>query len=642
MHAVSPLRRAWALRLVVIAYVAGRRTFDAGADPLFARSRQTGNGNKLASNPAMTHFPYLEKNVEALVKKRQPAALWLSQQRVDLDALAERLFRNRWNLLDWRMENGQGMFESLPPAFFYRDWIFDKEKSALGASIVIGCNLGYGLNHILVNTPNSHKIAVVEPNPEILVACLGQSDYTPFLNIGKLFFLPPDIQVIETAIQLSDIQFLFGQINLFLDVPSQQMGPDYSSWGNRCRASLENFSVELATLRNKQDTMVGNEIDNYQRAMADGGLEGFEGAAQGLTAVILGAGPSLADIAPRLAEQPGEALYVTALQTLPALHALGLKPHLCMAIDYSEGMRAVYERLDPEWAKDIPLLYSTKLDPQVLARYPGPTIPFWTEGGLATYVFKERQFVLDAGGNVSVTLMRLLAWLGVTRMVLAGQDFAWSGDQTHVSGHHAAQNQVAVPAQNQVTLKTPGGETVHSTLSLVTALRDMEKDIAKLGVAVHNLYGGGADIKGAAILDLDQARANALFSSAPGALPRFLERLAQARRPKPSPRFEPRALRWSSSLRNAEKRLEKLFKKASTPPQDVHNALSDVRAFLGQDPLYLPYLYNEYMDVGGLLFRAKPYEPKDFVEFKKIVKRVLGKVRRMDRVLCPVQTRDAA
>ncbi len=87
-------------------------------------------------------------------------------------------------------------------------------------------------------------------------------------------------------------------------------------------------------------------------------------------AVILGAGPSLAKFGPELAKNPGQAVFTTSLQGLPAVHKAGIKPHFCIGIDYNASMGRVYQQLDHEWAKDIPLIYSTKLDHEVLAAYP--------------------------------------------------------------------------------------------------------------------------------------------------------------------------------------------------------------------------------------------------------------------------------
>lgn len=578
----------------------------------------------------MTAFPHLKGNVDLLASQAPTLYKWLSTQPWDEEALKNKLHVNKWGLMDWRLTPDKGLFENLPLGRLYEDWI-PKDKADTSATIIIGCNLGYGLNHILTNTPNSHKVLVVEPNPHMLLACLGQTDYTPYFAINKLIFLPPKREILDQTIRQADVQFLFGQIFLRLDMPSQQMGSEYARLHRMCRESLEGFSIEMATLRRKQDVMVGNELKNFQRAVREGSLNGLEGSAKGISAVILGAGPSLEQSAPKLAAEPGRALYATALQTLPALHRLGLKPHFCMAIDYSASMTHVFKRLDKKWAADVPLLYSTKLDPAVLAQYPGPTVPFWTLGGLATFVFSGKEFILDAGGNVSVALFRFLNYCGVSRILLAGQDFAWSGESSHAEGHHAAGR----GKRNTVQLKDAEGRPLQSAMPYVSALRDMERDIENSGLDTANLYGGGAVIRGAKAMDFDAARMDGRLASAPGSLEHFLQELGQVHTKRPRPVFEARAQQWASSVRSMHKRLDKLFKKPARNSVEIGKTLERVHLFLRQDPLYLPYLYNEIMDVAGMVYRDKAYAPKDYVAFKAIMKRVLAKVREVDRCLAP-------
>ncbi len=586
----------------------------------------------------MNALPFIKNNLEALATVKNPAAFWLAHQRPDEQAAAQNIITNRWGLLDWRLPDGKSLFEAFPPQAHYRSWASDAKNPEGGATVIVGCNIGYGLNHVLVNTPNNHKVLVVEPEPGLLLACLGQTDYSPYIQARKLHFLPPDKKIITDFLRGLDMQFLFGRIHLRLDVPSQQIGPQYAQWGGFCKATMENFAVEMTTLRKRQDTMVRNELENFRRAFADGSVKNMPGSASGVTAVIIGAGPSLEDFGPQLAQNPAYTLYATALQTLPSLQRLGMKPHLAMAIDYSKGMLALYERLDKEWAKDIPLLYSTKVDPEVLRRYPGPTIPIWTLGGVGTYAMKESDNLLDAAGNVSVALYRFLHSCGVSRFVLCGQDFAWRTDKSHAPGHHA-RNRTITKVQR---LKNLHGETIHSTLSYISALRDLEADIDKNKTPTFNIYGGNAVIKGTRNIDVQTAMDQGLLCSAPGSLERFLSALRAARTPRTPPAIEPRYPSWSSSLRNAQKRFEKLFKKAHSKQKEIRETLGRFHAYLRHDPLYLPYLYNEITDVAGLLHGGRTLGQQDFVAFKHIVERIRKKVREMDELTATPPLADAA
>ena len=583
----------------------------------------------------MTRYPHLKSNIDALNRFGHAAFGWLSGQDLDPERLNGNVFKNAHGMVDFRMPDGKGLFDALPPQGLYQDWV-PRTKADTSATIIVGSNVGYGLNHLLMNTPDSHKIIVLEPNAEVLLACLGQTDYSAFLEIKKLHFALPDEGYINEVIRNLDLQFIYGHIHLRGDLPSRQIGPEYARWLEFTRGRLENFSVELTTLRFRQDMMVGNELHNFQRTVQEGSLLPLRGAAEGLGAVILGAGPSLAQFAPALREQRGNALYTTALQTMPALQRFDLKPDLCLAIDFDKSMGAVYDRLDREWAADVPLIYSTKMDPDVVARYPGPTHPLWTLGGMATFVMSKDELVLDAGGNVSLTLVRFLRWCGAAHLLLVGQDLAWKGESSHVAGHHsAAPRRIFNPRQHQ-KLANLHGEEIISTPQYLAARRELEADLRKTPFPVYNLYGGGVVIAGTRNLTLDEVRTQGTLASAPGSRDRFLEALGRTRQCRRALRFEPRSPRWTSSLRHAEKRLEKLFRKVDRNQDEIHQVLDQALLFVKQDPLYLPYLYNETMNLAGLVKARHGYERKDFSEIRGIFKNVLSKVREVDRcVACP-------
>lgn len=588
----------------------------------------------------MTAYPHLKENITALQSANPALYAWLSRSPLDGESLKTSVFVNQWGLIDWRMPCGNGIFDAVAPTHIYREWV-DIEKPDLSATVIVGTNIGYGLNHILVNTPDTHKVLVLEPNPDVLLACLGQTDYRPFFANKKLHFIVPTDEYLMEVVKNLDLQYVYGKIYLRADVPSQQIGPEYAQWMINVKNRLENFSVEMVTLRLRQDVMVGNELKNYRRAAADGSLKTLKDSARGVGAVVLGAGPSLAKFAPELAKNRGYALYVSALQTLPVLRPYDLKPDFCLALDYDDSMLTLYNRLDMEWASDIPLIYSTKVNPEVVRRYPGPTLPLWTLGGLATFVMQDREFVLDAGGNVSVTLVRLLRWMGIGSILLAGQDFAWKGQTTHAEGHHASAPLPFNPQAHQV-LKNLWGEEIISSIQYLTSKRDLENDIKKSPFRIYNLYGGGVIIEGAPAVTLDEAVKDGCLSSAPGSKERFLTQLARARAPRQDMCFEPRSHIWTSSLRNVEKRLAKLFKHNETNQKDIHSTLEQALFFVKQDPLYLPYLFNETLELAGLAKTRRTYEPKDMQEFKRIGKNILSKVREVDRCVAGLGNHRAA
>ncbi|MBU1249241.1 MAG: DUF115 domain-containing protein [Proteobacteria bacterium] len=588
----------------------------------------------------MTKLPHLETNLEAMRTLGHPVVGWLDAQHVNLDEVQRRIVTNKGGLLDWAKEDGQPLFASMPPGILYKNWT-PEDRVATSATFIVGSNLGYGVNHVVAATPLSHKVLVLEPDPVVLTACLGQTDYRDVLEARKLLFIPPDTDYVHALVQNLDLQFVYGNVFLRGDMPSQQMGPIYAQWLHQCRSRLESFSVELITLRHRQEIMVGNELQNFRRAMATGSLNHMQNSAKGTSAIILGAGPSLAEFAPRLAENRGNALYATSLQTVPALQEFGLKPDFCMAIDYSDGMLNLFKKLDMEWARNIPLIYSTKVNPKVIDLYPGPTIPLWTLGGMATYVLQRDELVLDAGGNVSLTLNRFLRWCGVSRITLVVQDFAWIGDRTHAAGHHASLPFTFNPEKHQ-KVRNRDGEEIITSHQYMAAMRELEDDIRKSPFPIYNIYGGGIDIKGTNALSMKEAVQEGCFASAPDTVQGFMGRLMSCQGFKRTFHFQPMSPHWNTNLHRAEKKLEKLFKRCTANQEEIHRVMENSMLFIKQDPLYLPYLFNETLDLAGLTKAKYRYELGDMGAYRRIMRSVMKKVREVDRCLTGTDKRLSA
>lgn len=585
----------------------------------------------------MKLYQFLQQNLEVIEQKMPRLHQWLMRQEYDTDSLENDLFVNEQGFVDRRLPGGGSLFAKMPPQLFYHRWQAG-DKPHTSATFLIGANLGYGINHMLMCTPQSHKLLVLEPRADMLLACLGQSDYRPFFEAGKLHFVLPTDDDLRETIRHLDLQFLFGAINVKQDLASMQLGSEYAHWTEQIKRRMANFSVELTTLRHSQDTMVGNELKNFARAAGEGSLKQLAGAAKGLTGVIIGAGPSLAHTAPCL-EQLDGALRITALQTLPALKDRGIKPDMAVVLDYTAAMNVVYDKLDTEWAADIPLIYSSKVNPDVLAAYPGPTIPLWTLGGVSSFVMNKNELVLDAGGNVGVTMFRLLEHFGCERVLLAGQDFASIGGSFYSSGHHAAGKDLAHRAKH--TVADIHGNQLATTAQLVTGKNDLEDDIRTCSMAVYNLYGGGAAIAGTTVVQPDtfgQAIAEHGLDAGREPFAAFSGRFSLAlSTPRPRPVFDKRAPQWTTSIKNARKRLDKLFKKPERNQQAIWEMMQQLERFVRQDPLYTPYLYNEVMDMAELARGRRRYVRTDLPQVRALLGRVLTKVRHMDDRLDPAR-----
>jgi len=554
---------------------------------------------------------------------------WLNRNKEKIETAKKNTVWNKHGLWDFKYNN-KLLMENYPLNHYFT-WVREEN---IGVYIIIGSNVGYGITLLLKKAAPLSKIIVIEPNPTLLFACLGVVDYTPFIKQKRLMFLPPELELIRNFFDTLDIYIRHSKIKLLVDIPSCQIDNTYTLLGNKIKGIIENIKVSLTTAIKYQEEFVKNEIKNFYTSFSDGTLINLKKDNRKLYAFILGAGPSLKKFIPHLHKFKDKALFCTAFQTLPALYNLKFSPHLSMVIDFSKSLINVYNRLDNNFLKKIPLIYSPKVNPEVIKKYPGKRISIWTIGGIGTYIKKNLDIVIDSGGNVSIALIRLLSILGIKNFILVGQDFAWKGNKTHTEGHHASDVFFKFDEKKHIKLKNKYGETIYSAISYISAVRELEYDIKNQNIKVYNLYDGGIEIEGSKEINLDDLNELISQNYSSKALKTLLNEIKSNNTKRyVIPILPLESKEWISSLNSVEKRLNKLFKKPGQNRVKINSVYRELCIFLGQHPLYQPYIYNEILTISKYAFIKGKYEPIDLVETKKILKHIKYKIKEMYLIL---------
>ena len=533
----------------------------------------------------MRQLEHLGESLAALGEHCPDVASWLAGdgRDVPLDAL----FVDRAGRLDWRCPDGEGMYARVPRRLAYADWTPAPDVTG-GVTLVLGCGLGDGLLHILEHSGEDHRVFVLEPRRDLLLACLGAAPLGPYLRRERLVFLPPDLDwIADHARSPLGGAFAFGKLLVRLDEAAAHAGAEYAAWLDRLRNFLDDTAVNILTMRRFQDVRVANELRNLGRAMAEGSALPLADSAAGTSAVLVGAGPSLERLLPGLAQALGPAIWACALQTLPAMQRLGVAPTFCVATDSSRSMLAVFDMLDAETAASVPLLYSTAVDPELLERYPGPTLPLWTWGGQGTWIMEAQDLVLPWGGNVSVILIHLARLFGVDRILLLGHDLAWTGTQSHAEGHHAARGP---SGEGSVRLRAAAGGTITTTPQLRAAAREIARLGRQPGAPIHNFYGGGILLDGVENVDPDHVPSPLLAGGVAG-----VEGFARALREAFAVRKRP--LRIEPQTAWLEDCFERAEREAAADTAAFQPAMRRLALELRSNPICLPYLGNEALEL---------------------------------------------
>ena len=218
-------------------------------------------------------------------------------------------------------------------------------------------------------------LIVFEPDPSLLKNVLRKLDFSTLLASGQLeLVLGPQTDQPTLIRRLGSLSGLIAQGVQFLDHgPTAQMHPEPVAAFREVMGRVVAFcrTTVMTTLRNSVRT-AANLCGNLGPYAAGPTTDPLAGAAAGYPAVLVGAGPSLARNAHRLAE-PGvrdRVVIITVQTALQPLLDRGVRPHFVTALDWSPISARFYEELPP--LPDVTLVAEAKCHPSILDHYPGP------------------------------------------------------------------------------------------------------------------------------------------------------------------------------------------------------------------------------------------------------------------------------
>lgn len=187
--------------------------------------------------------------------------------------------------------------------------------------------------------------------------------------------------------------------------------------------------------------LVENVLANIKRWPQSFFANSLKNKFKGIPAIICGAGPSLGPTLPLLKQMEDRALIIAGGSTITALSNQGIVPHLGLALDPNPDE---YSRLRVTSAFEMPLLYGTRVQPDVFSTCNGPWgyIHSYTGGPCEAYFERELEITGDPVGpdlgpeafSVTTIAIALAVEMGCSPILLNGIDLAYTGMQRYAAG----------------------------------------------------------------------------------------------------------------------------------------------------------------------------------------------------------------
>lgn len=354
------------------------------------------------------------------------------------------------------------------------------------------------LQQWLEESPN-RKALIFEDNPGAIIAFL--EDYASILTHPRiqLRFLTLETQkeaIGEYIAHLSPTSLEVAAVNVY----QERLAPIQLLFQRR-------FILWNALLSESLQApyFYKNLLTNLKHLPRSFSMDAWKDRLQGTPAIICGAGPSLTSVAPKLRLLKDKTLILGGGSALSALSHLQIEPDLGIAVDPNPPS---YEAVKKCSAVEIPLLYCSRVFPQVLSHFRGPLgyIRAGTGGALERYMEESLGIgtskigvdLTDEAMSVTTLAASVALFLGCNPIIFAGVDLAYHGNQMYTPGVETT----VVPSLYQIASHDRFGKEILTKVewmmeaSALTHLIQLHKDRS-----FYNLS-EGLPIEGAAPTDL--------------------------------------------------------------------------------------------------------------------------------------------
>lgn len=293
-----------------------------------------------------------------------------------------------------------------------------------------GCGLAY-LPELYASAFPDAPLVIAEPDIFLFLLCLAARPLDRLLTHRNL--------VIAVGTPPREAAALLEQLGLD-DIPSYEPPaitapnrPWFDEFGAVRKRNREKKQINANTLRRFGNLWLRNMCRNLAHMRDLPGISRFAGAAAGIPALVLAAGPSLDRVLPFLPDLARRCVVIAVDTAVRACVRAGVEPDFILLVDpqywawrHLDGLECPKSVLITESAA-WPAVFRFNCRAVFLCSSLFPLGRFLEER-------TGKKGELGAGGSVSTTAWDFACHLGSTRIYMAGLDLGYPGRRTHFSG----------------------------------------------------------------------------------------------------------------------------------------------------------------------------------------------------------------
>ncbi|MHB8770843.1 MAG: motility associated factor glycosyltransferase family protein [Syntrophales bacterium] len=399
-------------------------------------------------------------------------------------------------------------YDAEDPIGYCRNYIDALDLKYAPALVFMGFGLGYQIVTILNDLAKDvhvQDVVIVEKDLALFKAALTFLDLSQVIGHPNIaFFVGQTPGELCLSLQkhfreVPNVSSNFKSIKVVVMPAAQRAeGPYYQGAMDALRSSIQFLLQGIGN--DPFDSLLGLEhiLANVRPVLENPGIISFKGLFENRPAIIVAAGPSLNKNMHLLREASDRALLVCVDAALKPLLKAGIRPHIVMTTERTEGTVDFYANL--AGLDEIFFIYFTVLHPSVYRVYPGPKIIASRYQQFSDWLSLDPGSL--SGGPVVGNYAFLVAQtLGCNPLIMVGQDLSFKASgATHVSGMVFGTQEVY--RDDMFPVEGNYGDTLMTNRTFAEAKASLEMQIEAFDGLCINATEGGARINGALFLDL--------------------------------------------------------------------------------------------------------------------------------------------
>jgi len=263
------------------------------------------------------------------------------------------------------------------------------------------------------------------------------------------------------------------------------------------KIAIQNYASSRATYQKFGFEWTKNILFNISKSIDTYSLKELRNRFADVSAVVIGAGPSLAEDIEYVRKLKDHALLIAAGSSIQSLKHFGIAPHLIVLMDGSEVNKKIYG----EDTKEVPFLYSPQSQYEIVESRGAYAVHTYLKNDIISPYFMattEDDPSFASSHSVTSTAIQAAVYMGCKEIIFTGQDLSYPDNQVYAPGakHFSEERLAKVIAKADLTV-----ENVQGTLNRTT--KTMKITLAGIGdilghypnVSFINTSSRGAKIK---------------------------------------------------------------------------------------------------------------------------------------------------